>query len=69
MKYIEFKTKIQQALLDHPEGFTWKELKEHLNLPYKTPCPEWVKQLEDEIGLVRRREEKRAYTWRIISEK
>lgn len=65
MKYVEFKTQIQQALLEHPDGFTWKELKAHLDLPYQTPCPEWVKHLEDEIGLVRRREDQRAYTWRI----
>ncbi|MEE4194915.1 MAG: hypothetical protein V2J07_06935 [Anaerolineae bacterium] len=66
MRYVDFKAQIQQALLENPKGFTWVELKAHLDLPYPTPCPEWVKQLEDEIGLVRRREGGRAYVWRII---
>ena len=65
MRYIDFKAQIQLALLEHPEGFTWKELKARLDLPYTTPCPEWVKQLEEEIGLVRRRKGGRAYIWRI----
>lgn len=56
MRYIDFKIQIQQALREHPEGFTWVELKAHLDLPYQTPCPEWVKRLEEDIGLVRRRE-------------
>ncbi len=51
MKYTEFRNVILEELRIHVDGFTWKELKERLSLPYKTPCPTWIKQLETEAGL------------------
>lgn len=63
MKYEEVKTLIrcQHRLRS---GLTWQELKDQLNLPYKTLCPEWIIQLEKDINLVRQRTGKsRAFIW------
>ena len=52
MTYIEFRKLIHNALQTNPNGLTWRELKDTLNLPYKIPCQTWIYQLEDEIQLV-----------------
>ena len=67
MRYKEFKELIQIELLKHPDGLTWVELKNQLNLPYDRPCQTWINQMEQEIGLLRVRGEKRAYIWKISS--
>lgn len=61
MKYVEFRTEIRNELIDNPDGLTWVELRDGLGLPYERPCPTWVKQLKEDIGLMRSKGEKRAY--------
>ncbi len=65
MRYIEFRESIKKELRRHPEGFTWVELRDRLNLPYDRACPTWVKRMETEIGLVRAKGVGRAYVWRV----
>jgi hypothetical protein len=65
MRYVEFKNAIQGELRRAPAGLTWADLKQRLRLPYATPCPEWVQQMEAEIGLSRERISGRAYTWKV----
>ncbi|MFO1483161.1 MAG: hypothetical protein U1F71_07310 [Verrucomicrobiaceae bacterium] len=65
MTFVEFKTRIERGLSRKPAGLTWKELKVQLRLPYERPCPTWVKQLEDEIGLKRVRESGPAHVWKL----
>jgi hypothetical protein len=65
MHYVNFRDAIQSELRRVPAGLTWAQLKQRLKLPYKTPCPEWVKQMEQEIGLSRQRGSGRAFTWRV----
>ena len=67
MRYKEFRDLIQNELLKHPAGLTWVELKTQLNLPYDRPCQTWINKMDQEIGLVRARGEKRAYVWKISS--
>lgn len=69
MRYVEFRDEIQKELMGNPEGLTWVELKERLGLPYEQPCPDWVNRMEQEIGLMRARGAKRAFTWKIKSNK
>jgi len=69
MRYVEFRDAIQHALRRSPAGLTWAALKSQLDLPYSTPCPEWVKRLEKEIGLSRERGSERAFTWRVAPAK
>jgi hypothetical protein len=63
MRYVEFRDAIWEELRRVPAGLTRAALKARLKLPYTIPCPEWVKQMEREIGLLRKRGSGRAYTW------
>ncbi len=65
MRYTEFRDLIQEKLQRNAEGLTWFELKESLGLPYQRPCPEWIKRLEQEIGLCRAKGACRAYVWTV----
>jgi hypothetical protein len=65
MRYVEFKEKIKARLIEHPEGLTWDQLKDQLELPYDRPCPDWVDRLERDIGLTRSREAHRSFTWKL----
>jgi hypothetical protein len=69
MRYVEFRDAIQSELRRAPAGLTWADLKKRLNLPYDSPCPEWVKQMEQEIGLSRERVCGRAFTWKVSPRK
>ncbi|HSR29034.1 MAG TPA: hypothetical protein VLY63_00615 [Anaerolineae bacterium] len=68
MRYMEFQNAILEELLENPAGLTWAELRERRNLPYKQPCPEWVKRMEEDVGLSRARGSGRAYVWKIQPE-
>lgn len=63
MRYLEFKTSIQRHLQKHRNGATWPELRDALSLPYARPCPEWTRQLEKEIGLIRHKGTGRNLVW------
>jgi hypothetical protein len=65
MRFVEFKERIKAKLIEHPEGLTWDQLKDQLELPYDRPCPTWVLQLEKEIGLTRSREVHHSFTWKL----
>ena len=65
MRFEEFKTTIEKSLIKHPKGLTWKELKTLADLPYVTPCPTWVAQLESDIGLIRKRRKGNALIWEL----
>ena len=65
MRYIEFRDVIQNELRRSPAGLTWAQLKENLELPYKRPCPTWVRCMEGEIGLTRTRGIGRALVWKL----
>ncbi|MEM1058090.1 MAG: hypothetical protein AAGK14_02480 [Verrucomicrobiota bacterium] len=67
MTYLEFRHRIQRELSSHPAGRTWKELRDRLALPYKVPCPEWMKQLEADIGLDRSVKKGNAKIWRLAA--
>lgn len=67
MRYAEFKDEIRAELQRTPDGLTWAELRDRLDLPYERPCPTWVKRMEAEIGLRRAKGAGRAYLWRLES--
>ena len=69
MRYIEFRDTIGKELRRVPSGLTWAALKSRLKLPYRIPCPEWVKQMEKEIGLLRERGSGRAFIWKVLPTK
>jgi hypothetical protein len=63
--YLEFKSAIETTLRRKHAGATRKELKVAARLPYDRPCPEWTRNLESEIGLVRRKGTGRELIWRL----
>jgi len=65
MRYVDFRDVIQQELRQNPEGLTWPQLKECLDLPYDRPCQTWVYRMEEEIGLTRSRGTGRAFVWKL----
>jgi hypothetical protein len=67
MTYLDFRTTIQRHLEKHAGGATWHELRDALKLPYERPCPEWTRRLEEEVGLVRRKEGgSRSLCWTLL---
>lgn len=67
MRYEQLKSIVKTELQNCPQGLTWRELRERAHLDYRVLCPEWVKQLENEIGLVRNPGKTRAYVWKLRS--
>ncbi len=68
MRYEEFRDAVRDHLMLNPEGATWQELRDALDLPYERPCPEWVKRLENDIGLDRIEKRGRALLWKLDTE-
>ena len=66
MRYVDFRDQIRQELQKNPEGLTYAELKERLNLPYDRPCQSWVRRMEQEVGVSRARGAGPAYVWKIL---
>jgi len=65
MKYTTFRDSIRRELARSPSGKTWKEIKKALDLPYDRPCPEWIAQMELDVGLVRKEKKGNALIWRL----
>jgi hypothetical protein len=65
MRYVDFRDSIHATLRRRRRGLTWTELRDRLKLPYDRPCPTWVKQLEQDIGLRRVKGDGRAYAWTV----
>lgn len=53
MRYEAFRAAVRWYLKSHRRGATWKVIRTDLGMPYRIPCPTWVRRLEGEIGLVR----------------
>lgn len=56
LSYSDFKNKLVELLNTNGEGFTWQEIRKKFNMGQIVPNNKWVSQLENEIGLKRRKE-------------
>jgi len=66
MSYLHFKEKIFALLNTEPEGLSWTEIRQRLQLPQKVPNNLWVSMMEKDIGLVRMLDNKTAKViWKI----
>lgn len=63
MSYDDFKGRIRDALRRAGRPLTWKELRTAANLPQAFPNIQWVRRMENDIGLLRRRESDRVIHW------
>lgn len=64
ISYDEFKEKIRSMLEHKDDGMTWTELREQLGLDQVVPNNKWVRKMEKDIGLKRRRE-MHGVIWRV----
>jgi antitoxin component of MazEF toxin-antitoxin module len=70
MSYRDFKDKISALLIAEPEGLSWTEIRQKLQLPQKVPNNLWVRTLEQETGLLRRLDNKTAKViWKLEGQK
>ncbi|GAG74669.1 unnamed protein product [marine sediment metagenome] len=68
MTYEEFKQIIKEALEKESDGLTWTQLRErNPELYQRWPANQWVRKLEDDIGLIREKVKGRM-VWRIGNE-
>jgi DNA-directed RNA polymerase subunit RPC12/RpoP len=56
MTYDIFKEKIQATLRSSAQALTWTEIRTIAKLPQAVPNNQWVRKLEDDIGLHRHRD-------------
>ena len=66
-RYNEFRKKVKKVLQGEKTGLTWNQLREKGDIKYSRPCYTWIRELEDEIGLVRLRKGRYVY-WRLKNE-
>lgn len=55
MPYEAFRSKVVELLRNNKTGLTWAEIQDKLNLPQVVPNNKWVKRLEKDAGLRRRK--------------
>jgi len=60
ISYRDFKEKVAALLSTEPEGLSWTEIRQKLQLPQKVPNNLWVRMMEKDIGLLRRLDNKTA---------
>lgn len=56
MSYEEFRDRIKGLLETKSDGLTWTAIRDTLDLPQKVPNNLWVRMLERDIGLIRKRD-------------
>jgi hypothetical protein len=63
LSYDDFKSKIAKVLRDAGKPLTWTEVRTMAGLPQAFPNNQWVRRMETDIGLVRRRESDGIIHW------
>ena len=65
MSYDDFKSKIVKALREADGPLTWTEVRTRAALPQAFPNNQWVRRMETDIGLTRRRESDGIIHWQL----
>jgi hypothetical protein len=65
MCFDDFKTIIDRTLREAGRSLTWTELRTIAKLPQAFPNNKWVRQLEREIGLERKRDKAGIIRWQV----
>ena len=67
LDYEEFRSKVERALLSAgPSGLTWTEVRTQAGLPQAFPNNQWVRRMEQDLGLDRRRDTHGIIHWRLV---
>jgi hypothetical protein len=65
MSYDDFKSKIARVLQEKVKPLTWTEIRTIASLPQAFPNNQWVRRMEEDIGLIRRREKDGIIHWQL----
>jgi DNA-directed RNA polymerase subunit RPC12/RpoP len=65
MTYEDFRSKIEQTLRKAGGPLTWTEIRTAAKLPQSKPNNQWVRQLEADIGLDRKKDSNGIMQWRV----
>jgi hypothetical protein len=65
MTYSDFKSKIARVLKEAGRPLTWTEIRTIASLPQAFPNNKWVRMMEGDIGLTRRREKDGIIHWQL----
>ena len=65
MAYEDFRDKIEETLKDAGQPLTWTEVRTIAGLPQAFPNNQWVRRMEDDIGLQRERDRKGVIRWNL----
>lgn len=65
MSYEGFKSKIVATLREASRPMTWTEVRTIAALPQAFPNNQWVRRMEEDVGLVRRRESDGIIHWQL----
>jgi hypothetical protein len=65
MTYHDFKSKIAAVLRASTKPMTWTEIRTVASLPQAFPNNQWVRRMEEDIGLTRRRESDGIIHWEL----
>jgi hypothetical protein len=68
MSYDEFKMKVADALRNSGKPLTWTEVRILASLPQPFPNDQWVRRMETDIGLSRRRQRDGIIRWQLSNE-
>ena len=63
MTYDTFKETIRETLQSSPQPLTWTEIRTIAKLPQAVPNNQWVRKLETDIKLQRRRDNHGIIYW------
>lgn len=65
MTYEDFRDKVKAALESEEHGLTWTEVRTAAGLPQLFPNNQWVRRLEEDIGLCRERDNRGIIHWHL----
>lgn len=65
MTYDSFRDKIRETLKGAGSPITWTEVRTMAGLPQLFPNNQWVKRLEQDIGLLRKRDQRGVILWQL----
>lgn len=63
--YEKFKSTVQRVLKRTKQPLTWTEIKEKAGFEQKVPNNKWVKRMEEDIGLGRKKTKEGKTVWRL----
>ena len=64
IKYNNFRDKVKNSLQGEKYGLKWNQTRKNGQIEYTRPCYTWIKELEEEIGLIPERKGKYVY-WKL----